>query len=191
MGKGNSNLPFRKNSFQIIFILKIHYSKIMAQAHWLPNDNLVIWSGKTRSNGDSDQIDNILILAGGDILFFQPLNTISTYKQTVSNNIKNMSYTEFKDKYKLNIDYNTWNFLKNELNTKKIPPYQYKLKRTEYNKMINNYLTSISRYDDRVVYNEYVDIIENIINKMGNLKGVSIEKNVNLLRKLIKNIEKV
>ena len=45
----------------------------MAQAHWLPNDNLVIWSGYTRSGDDSDKIDNILILAGGDILFFQQL----------------------------------------------------------------------------------------------------------------------
>jgi len=163
----------------------------MAQVYWLPNDNLVIWSGKTRSGGDSDQIDNILILAGGDILFFQPLDIISTYKQVVINNIKDMSYSEFKDKYGLNIDYNTWDFLKNELNTKKIPPYKYRLKRIEYSKMINNYLTSISRYDDRVVYNEYVDIIENIVYRMSNLKGTSIEKNVNLLKKLIKNIEKL
>ena len=164
----------------------------MAKAFWLPNDNRIIWAGNVASlDDDSEPIENILILAGGDILFFHTPAKLSTNKPTIIKDIKNLKYVDFKEKYGINIDYNTWNFLINELDANKIPPYKYKFKIKEYSSMINNYLSNIERYvDDGIKYEEFIAIIKIIVNKMGKLKVKSIKEKIKIFNKLIMDLEK-
>lgn len=164
----------------------------MAFSYWLPNDNRIIWAGHVPSSLGSEVIENILVLAGGDILFFHSPTKLSTYKPITINDIKDMKYTDFKDKYGISIDYNTWTFLKNELEEDKIPPYKYRLKMSEYSNMINKYLSRIDSYEnDEIKYKEFITIIKIIVKKMSRLKDKSMENKIKLLNELIMNIDKM
>ncbi len=59
----------------------------------LPNKNTLIWLG----NQPIDGCENVLILAGGDVLFLKP---IKTYRiSEIQTDIKRLSHKQFFDKY--------------------------------------------------------------------------------------------
>lgn len=116
----------------------------------LPNDNVFIWLGKGGTWGKSEGIDNVLVLAGGDVLFLKTVKAIPLWKEEVKEDVKNLSQEEFTKKYKLPTNGELWKELKRDVEVGKYPPYlenpEERIK--EYKNMISAYINGITRFVD-------------------------------------------
>lgn len=66
---------------------------MIASKYKLPNKNTLIWLGNQPIYG----CENVLVLAGGDVLFLKPFKT---YQITdIQRDIKELSHEQFFDKY--------------------------------------------------------------------------------------------
>lgn len=63
----------------------------------LPNDNVFIWLGSY----DNTQINNVLILAGGEVLILKAIRRFNLNIERTRNDLINMSIEEFIDNYDL------------------------------------------------------------------------------------------
>jgi len=90
----------------------------------LPNENVFIWLGKGGMWGESGGMDNVLILAGGDVLFLKTIKAISLLKEGVKEDIKNLSYKEFNKKYELPVNGEIWSELKRGVGGGRCPPFR-------------------------------------------------------------------
>lgn len=110
----------------------------------LPNGNTFIWFGRGIGWKESkDNIDNALILAGGDLLFLKTAEYLSLIDKEVERDIKNLSYEEFIKKYNLKtLKHELWMEIKNGLETGEYPAFLREIKNEidDYEQMIYQYL---------------------------------------------------
>ena len=81
----------------------------------LPNKNTVIWlgTGKIWGKGDgTSNMNNVLILAGGEVLFLKTVNTLDLAKKEVQRDILALKFEEFICKYGLPNNEELWVELK-------------------------------------------------------------------------------
>lgn len=116
----------------------------------LPNENVFIWVGKGGIWGKSEGVDNVLVLAGGEVLFLKTIETISLWDEKVKEDIKNMGHEEFAKKYKLPTNGDLWSELKKGVEMGKYPPYLEGVEGRirEYQNMISAYIANISQLRD-------------------------------------------
>jgi len=91
---------------------------MITQKFKLPNNNTLIWLGNQPIYG----CENVLILAGGDVLFLKP---VKTFRVTdIQNDIQRLNRKDFLNKYDWP-DNSSGNDLYSELgNTKEYPPFR-------------------------------------------------------------------
>lgn len=116
----------------------------------LPNDNVLIWLGRGGIWGKSEGVDNVLVLAGGDVLFLQTSKILELRREEVREDIKNLSYEELAKKYELPGNGDLWKELKEGLETRKYPPFVEKTENriSDFKGMISSYIWNISQLKD-------------------------------------------
>jgi hypothetical protein len=62
----------------------------------LPNDNVLIWLGTGGMWGKTKGVDNVLILAGGDVLFLETTKMISLHDQAFREDLAQERMAEYK-----------------------------------------------------------------------------------------------
>ena len=90
----------------------------------LPNENTIIWlgEGKVWGKGDGSNINNVLILANGEMLILKTVYTVDLTKKTVKKDILNLHYEEFICKYGLPNNEELWSELKERVQSGKYGP---------------------------------------------------------------------
>jgi hypothetical protein len=85
------------------------------------NGNSIVWLGKGGiwGNGEKDEINNVLILAGGEVLFLKTVNALELYRKEVRDDIFALSYEEFIGKYDLPSNKELWSKLKEDVKSGK------------------------------------------------------------------------
>lgn len=68
----------------------------------LPNGNIFVWLGKWKK--EEGAIDNVLILAGGDVLFLKIDKVLPLWRKEVRKDLVELDYRAFMEKYELPID---------------------------------------------------------------------------------------
>lgn len=94
--------------------------------HELPNGNIFIWLGKGGiwgKGGEKESIDNVLILAGGEVLFLKTVKVLPLYEEKVKEDIKILKYEEFMAKYELPFNVDLWKDLKQGAESGEYPPF--------------------------------------------------------------------
>lgn len=89
----------------------------------LPNDNVLIWLGTGKGWAESGGIDNVLVLAGGDVLFLKTIKELPLNQKEVREDIKNLSHNKFVEKYEMPTDGGLWSELKKNVKMGKYPPH--------------------------------------------------------------------
>lgn len=89
----------------------------------LPNENVFIWLGKGGIWGESEGLDNVLILAGGDILFLKTIKCLSLSDHKLRDDMKNLSYEEFIKQYELPANGDLWKELNEGVKSGEYPPF--------------------------------------------------------------------
>lgn len=83
--------------------------------HKLRNGNVFIWLGKSEiwgKGGEEEGVDNVLILAGGEVLFLKTAKVLPLYEEKVREDLKILEYEEFIDRYDFPADRDFWKDLK-------------------------------------------------------------------------------
>ncbi len=115
----------------------------MIDKYRLPNNNILMWLGT------SDQaVNNILILAGGDMLFLTALKTVSLSEDKTRNDIMTLDRKSFVQKYGAPINHELWEDLKKGVKSGEYPPYLGINAREDYQSMLRNYIGALSRVKD-------------------------------------------
>ena len=116
----------------------------------LPNGNVLIWLGRGGIWGESEGVDNVLILEGGDVLILKTIKAIPLWEDDIRKDIKNLSYEEFAKKYDLSTSRDLWIELKDGVKMGKYPPFLEKPEERakEFRSMISAYITNISQLKD-------------------------------------------
>jgi len=130
----------------------------------LPNDNVVIWLGSGFGWVKNDGIDNVLILAGGDVLYLKTIKRLSLSDNQVREDLKNLSYNKFYKKYDLPDKFELWSDLQEGVKTGKYPPY-IDNQTIDFIQMVSSYISRIAQLSDR---NEVTRILESIISECHN-----------------------
>ena len=130
----------------------------------LPNGNVLIWLGRGGIWGKSEGVDNVLVLAGGDVLFLKTVKIIELYKEKVREDIKSLSREEFAKKYEIPGNGDLWKELKEGVKTGKYPPFLENLEEriSDFKSMISLYITNILQIEDP---DEKIRQLEEIIDK--------------------------
>jgi hypothetical protein len=131
----------------------------------LPNDNVVIWLGSGVGWGKNEGIDNVLILAGGDVLYLKTIKELSLSNNQVREDLKNLSYNELCKKYDLPDKFELWSDLQKGVKTGKYPPYIDNQPIDDFMQMVSSYISRIAQLSDR---NEVTRILESIIRECHN-----------------------
>lgn len=126
-------------------------AKMVLSKYILPNGNVFIWLGRGGIWGESKGIDNVLILAGGDILFLETSKCLSLSDPEIGNDIKNLSRGEFIKKYEMPVNGDLWKELKQGVVAGEYPPFRQKTKARigNFQTMISAYITNILHLKDR------------------------------------------
>jgi len=116
----------------------------------LPNDNVLIWLGTGGLWGKTEGVDNVLILAGGDVLFLETIKTIALHDEVIREDIANLSCEAIIAKYELPVGVELIQDLKDGLETGKYPPTNQNLQDwiVEFKGMILAYIAKISQLKD-------------------------------------------
>jgi hypothetical protein len=130
----------------------------MLDKYRMPNDNVFIWLGTTEK-----KVNNVLILAGGDVLFLEAIRTLSLMKEEVRNDIRTLDPSSLIKKYELPIDdFELLGDLKRGVETKQYPPYSGIGAQEEYKSMIWRYISLLLSVRNPV---EKVAILDGIIDE--------------------------
>lgn len=89
----------------------------------LPNGNVFIWLGGGGIWGESEGVDNVLVLDGGDVLILKTIKAIPLREDEIRKDLKNLSYEEFAKKYDLPTNRDLWMELKEGVEMGKYPPF--------------------------------------------------------------------
>ncbi len=109
----------------------------------LPNDNILMWLGT------SDQaVNNILILAGGDMLFLTALKTVSLSEDKTRNDIMTLDRKSFVEKYGAPVSPELWDDLKKGVESGEYPPFLGTNALRDYRLMLGHYIGALSRAKD-------------------------------------------
>jgi len=95
------------------------------------NGNIFIWLGKGGIWGKGQEkggIDNVLILAGGEVLLLKTVKVLPLYEEKVKEDIKTLKYEDFIEKYDLPTDGDLWKDLKEGVESGEYPPFQKTIK---------------------------------------------------------------
>ncbi|MBA3045046.1 MAG: hypothetical protein FP824_02390 [Euryarchaeota archaeon] len=118
----------------------------MIDKHKLANDNILLWLGTT---GGQDNIDNVLILAGGDVLFLKTVEKIPLWRPDVRKDLNSLDYKQFIQKYNMPIDnIELWNYFKRGVDSKELPAFSKINAHEEYKRMIRKYVHSTLQFKD-------------------------------------------
>jgi len=133
----------------------------------LPNGNVFIWLGTGGVWGESEGLDNVLILAGGDILFLKTAKVLSLYQEKVRADVESLGHKEFAAKYEFPIDYDLWKELKESAKTGAYPPFSQNARDriADFQNMISAYISNIQQVKDQY---EEVRQLEAIIHECRN-----------------------
>jgi hypothetical protein len=117
----------------------------------LPNDNVLIWLGTGGLWGKTQEVDNVLVLAGGDVLFLRTVKTLPLYEEKVMEDIRNLTYKDIVAKYELPASEELVLQLKEGLKAGKYPPVveNAKSRVAEFRSMISAYISEISQLRDK------------------------------------------
>lgn len=99
--------------------------------HRFPSGNIFIWLGKGDIWGKGLKkagIDNVLILAGGDVLFLKTAKVLPLYEEKIKEDIKTLTHEDFIKKYDLPADSDLWKDLKEGVESGEYPPFQKAIK---------------------------------------------------------------
>ena len=142
--------------------------------HKLPNGNVFIWLGGGGIWKESDGIDNVLILYGGDVLFLKTDKILSLNKKGVKEDIETLSYENFTKKYKLPMDIELWKELKQGISIGKYPLINenYEGWVREIREMVSAYIANILSLHDS---EEKIQQLNEIIREC-QMKIIEIEK---------------
>jgi hypothetical protein len=90
----------------------------------LPNECTIIWlgEGKVWGKGDGSNINNVLILATGEVLVLKTVYTFDLSKKAVKKDILNLHFEEFICKYGLPNNEELWAELKQRVESGKYGP---------------------------------------------------------------------
>jgi len=100
--------------------------KMVLSKQELSNGNVFIWLGKGGIWGkgeESDDIDNVLILSGGEVLFLKAIKVMPLYEEKVRQDIRTLKYEEFTAKYNLPANIDLWKDLKEGAESGEYPPF--------------------------------------------------------------------
>lgn len=109
--------------------------KMIINKYLLPNGNVLLWIPNRRE----DNIDNVLILAGGEVLLLKSINHINMLYSYVRSDIKTLPFNELVKKYKLEGYEDIYYDLIKELREGNYPKYD-KNNAYDYALFILNYL---------------------------------------------------
>jgi len=128
----------------------------------LPNGNVFIWLGTGRGWGGSEGIDNVLVLAGGDVLFLETRSVLSLAEEEVRKDLQKLGYEKFAEKYELPANGELWNELKAGVEEGRYPPILQNAKEEakDFQTMISAYIANILNLRDP---NERIRNLEAII----------------------------
>lgn len=116
---------------------------LLIDKYRLPNNNIFMWLGT------SDQaVNNILILAGGDMLFLTALKTVSLSEDKTRNDIMTLDRKSFVEKYGAPISHELWEDLKKGVESGEYPPYLGTNATRDYRSMLRDYIGALSRVKD-------------------------------------------
>jgi hypothetical protein len=151
--------------------------------YWLPNDNVVLWIGHKDSMDTQYPTENALILARGDILLFNTRSRLSLSDGKQKQDLLKLSREDFEVKYKLELDYELWTYIKEKIEHSSYPPFLNKQKFSEYSIMISKYIGRIdSCLDEDLVEKFYLDMIRMSLRKLKKMDKKEITIIQNLLR---------
>ena len=90
----------------------------------LPNESTIVWvgEGKVWGKGDGSNINNVLILASGEVLVLKTVYAFDLTKKAVKKDILNLHFEEFICKYGLPNNKELWAELKQRVETGKYGP---------------------------------------------------------------------
>jgi hypothetical protein len=117
-----------KSRYTILSILLIKVEEMTLQKYSLPNGNTILWLGKGGVWGSSDDLDNVMILTGGDVLFLKTIKTISLRDEEIREDLQKLSYEEFIKKYEVPDKYEVWDELKRGIQSGEYPTFMRWLK---------------------------------------------------------------
>jgi hypothetical protein len=117
----------------------------------LPNDNVLIWLGTGGMWGKTKGVDNVLILAGGDVLFLETTKMISLHDQAFREDLANLNPEAIITKYELPTNTELIQDLKYGLMTGRYPLINQnpQERMAEYKGMIFEYISRISLTTNR------------------------------------------
>jgi len=128
--------------------------------HLLINGNVLLWIPSNRE----DDIENVLILAGGGVLLLKTIKHINILHPHTKNDIMTLSSDEFVKKYKLEDYEDIYKDIKYELKTGNYPKYEENNRRN-YVLSILNHLSGVSKDCLLIVKKECEKLIKEIENK--------------------------
>ncbi len=119
---------------------------MIVNKYLLPNGNVILWRPSKRE----DNIENILILAGGGILLLKSIKHIDMLYSYIREDVLSLSLDELVKKYKLEGYEDIYSDLRKELNKGGYPTYD--------KNYIYNYLSQAIPYIRRLDENEFDSI---------------------------------
>lgn len=90
----------------------------------LPNESTIAWvgEGKVWGKGDGSNVNNVLILANGEVLILKTVYAFDLRKKEVKKDVLNLHFEEFICKYGLPNNEELWAELKQRVQSGKYGP---------------------------------------------------------------------
>lgn len=143
------------NILKYLICLEKNQVNMVIEEYRLPNDNVFIWLGTT-----DEVINDVLVLAGGDILFLKAQKTISLAKRGVKNDIMTLDCRSFAEKYKIPPNQELWSDLREKIESGEYPPFHRIFARQAFESMLRGYVGALLRDSDP---KRKIEILDGII----------------------------